>query len=277
MPVTIEELEVKIAAWQCPNMTITLDTDVAVRISKSRGSEGVWAFKKMDNPDIPEAEKEMLETKLSNLAWTYFSQHFPNEREFDRHPLGIDGEHFFCGFAIIPREDVGEKLKRLVDFFEQLKKTYPLGFRCWQLFANKKPEGLYRLREYTRKVLNGSGKFGRIWYKDGDIKNGLDSYDLNDLREDVFMATLGKVFSDAKNSHSLEALVKGLQYLGFRVSYNLGSAIKRRIEPTTIYNTKDRFRAFIKTDEKDNSDSPEDEVSFQRFLKGRLFAFYEVA
>lgn len=65
----------------------------------------------------------------------------------------------------------------------------PFGYECFKLWKKKDPTYIFKLREYTRKLL------GNTYYRDSDIKKGLFSDSLGDTPEDVFMTKLTEILA----------------------------------------------------------------------------------
>lgn len=70
----------------------------------------------------------------------------------------------------------------------------PFGYKCFKLWKKNDPAYIYKLREYSRKLLKEIG-YKDIRYKDSDIRKGLFSNTLGDIPEDVFMTKLTEVLS----------------------------------------------------------------------------------
>lgn len=93
---------------------------------------------------------------------------------------------------------VRKKLKALGRYIQERRKEYkkawPLGFDCYELFLDKNPSYMYKLRKATFRELKKRGQNVRYGlykeYKDKDYRLFID--DLGDLPEDFFRTELVK-------------------------------------------------------------------------------------
>jgi len=106
-----------------------------------------------------------------------------------------------------------EKLKALGRFIQErmkeYKKAYPLGFDCYELFSDKNPLYMYKLRKATKKLINRYYKVRIKFYNNkdyrlvdalGDLpdKPGNLPYGMGDLPDDFFRANLTKYTNKEK-------------------------------------------------------------------------------
>jgi len=97
-----------------------------------------------------------------------------------------------------------EKLKAIGRFIqermEEYKKAYPLGFDCYELFLDKNPSYMYKLRKATFKELKKRGQNVRYEhyeeYKEKDYRLFIDV--LEDEPEVFFQLKLGEAISKKK-------------------------------------------------------------------------------